>query len=97
MRSLGLLGRNGSRLGLKEFIFHGLRKPRAVVLAAMGCSIKQIAAVTGHSDQTVEDYAKIADRATLAQGAMVRLERKMKSETAKLPTAPIETANGKAK
>lgn len=84
-------------LGLGEFVFHGLRKTTAVVLAEAGCSTKQIAAVTGQSDQMVEHYSKMADRAQLAKGAMVKLERKMKADAAKLPTASTETANRKPK
>lgn len=85
------------RVGLGEFVFHGLRKTTAVVLAEAGCSTKQIAAVTGQSDQMVEHYSRMADRAKLAKAAVTKLERKMKAEAAKLPTSSIETANHKPK
>lgn len=65
-----------SRLGL-DVVFHGLRKTTAVVLAEAGCSTKQIAAITGQSDQMVEHYAKMADRERLAEAAVTKLERKL--------------------
>lgn len=90
-------GNELNAIGLGEFVFHGLRKTTAVALAEAGCSTKQIAAVTGHSDQMVAHYSKMADRAQLAKGAMVKLEQKMKANAAKLPTDSTETANHDAK
>lgn len=84
-------------LGMEGFVFHGLRKTTAVVLAEAGCSTKQISAVTGQSDQMVEHYSKMADRAKLAKAAVSKLERKMKEEAAKLPTSSIKTANRRPK
>lgn len=66
------------RLGLDGLVFHGLRKSAAVALAEAGCSTKQIAAVTGQSDQMVEHYAKGADQKRLAKAAVVKLERNLK-------------------
>lgn len=62
------------RLGLDGLVFHGLRKTTAVVLAEAGCSTKQIAAITGQSDQMVEHYTKMADRQQLAKAAVIKLE-----------------------
>jgi integrase len=66
-----------TRLKIEGMVFHGLRKTTAVVLAEAGCSTKQIAAVTGQSDQMVEHYAKMADRERLAEAAVTKLERKL--------------------
>ena len=62
-------------LGLGGLVFHGLRKTAAVNLADLGCSTKQIAAVTGQSDQMVEHYTKGADQKRLAKAAIVKLNR----------------------
>ena len=66
------------RLGLTDLVFHGLRKTTAVVLAEAGCTTKQIAAITGQSDQMVEHYTRMADRSHLASAAVVKLERHLK-------------------
>ncbi|EME71426.1 integrase [Paramagnetospirillum caucaseum] len=68
------------RLGLDGLVFHGLRKTAAVALADVGCSTKQIAAVTGQSDQMVEHYTKGADQKRLAKAAVVKLERSQKGK-----------------
>lgn len=68
------------RLGLDGLVFHGLRKTTAVVLAEAGCSTKQIAAITGQSDQMVEHYTKGANQKVLADAAVVKLERNMKKK-----------------
>ena len=68
------------RLGLDGLVFHGLRKTAAVALADVGCSTKQIAAVTGQSDQMVEHYTKGADQKRLAKAAVVKLERSRKTK-----------------
>ena len=61
-------------LGL-PYVFHGLRKTSAVALALAGCTTKEIAAITGQSDQMVSHYTKGASRAVLARSAIVKLER----------------------
>jgi len=65
------------RLGLNGHVFHGLRKTSAVALAEAGCSTKQIAAITGQSDQMVSHYTRGADRAGLARSAMTLLEGRL--------------------
>lgn len=69
-----------TRLGLDGLVFHGLRKTAAVALADVGCSTKQIAAVTGQSDQMVEHYTRGADQKRLAKAAVVKLERSGKGK-----------------
>lgn len=55
---------------------HGLRKAAARRLAEAGCTVHEIAAVTGHKSlREVERYTKGAEQARLADGAMARIGR----------------------
>jgi integrase len=61
---------------------HGLRKLAAANLAEAGCSVKQIASITGHSTLSmIELYTKSADQRRLAAQAIAKLETG-RSETA---------------
>jgi integrase len=54
--------------------FHGLRHTMATALAEAGCSVLEIMAITGHSDQaSVEHYIKEASKKRLADSAFVKL------------------------
>jgi integrase len=54
--------------------FHGLRKAACRRLAEAGCTVHQIAAISGHkSRKEVERYTKAADQARLGQAAMARM------------------------
>jgi integrase len=63
------------RIGLSnELNVHGLRKLAATELADAGCSIHEIAAITGHrSLSMVQLYTRSADQERLASAAIVRL------------------------
>ncbi len=62
------------KAGLENRSLHGLRKSAARRLAEAGCSLKQIAAITGHvSLREVERYTAAADQERLAREAMKRL------------------------
>jgi integrase len=53
--------------------FHGLRKAACRRLAEAGCTVHEIAAISGHATlKEVERYTKAADQARLAQAAMAR-------------------------
>lgn len=53
---------------------HGLRKLAAVKLAEAGCSVFEIAAITGHrSVQNLEIYTRAAEQKRLAERAILRL------------------------
>jgi integrase len=53
--------------------FHGLRKAACRRLAEAGCTVHEIAAISGHQTlREVERYTKAADQAKLAQAAMAR-------------------------
>jgi integrase len=61
---------------------HGLRKLAAAELADAGCSVHEIAAITGHQSLSmVQLYTKSADQERLATAAIVRLsERKRQTK-----------------
>jgi integrase len=53
--------------------FHGLRKAACRRLAEAGCTVHEIAAISGHKSlKEVERYTKAVDQARLAQAAMAR-------------------------
>ncbi len=64
------------RLGLPEGLnIHGLRKLAAANLANAGCSMNEIAAVTGHRTLAmVQLYTQSADQERLAGAAIIRLQ-----------------------
>lgn len=64
-----------ARLGLPVGLnIHGLRKLAATELADAGCSVHEIAAVTGHKTLAmVELYTRSADQQRLADAAVVKL------------------------
>jgi integrase len=56
--------------------FHGLRKAASVRLADAGCSVHEIAAITGHASlKEVQRYTKGADQKRLARSAMNKMKR----------------------
>ena len=60
--------------GLPQCSAHGLRKLAATRLADVGCSDREIMAITGHqSVSEVSRYTKLRDKARLAEQAMAKL------------------------
>ena len=58
----------------KGLSLHGLRKATARRLAERGCSVHEIAAITGHASLSeVERYTKAADKKRLALQAKKKL------------------------
>jgi integrase len=56
-----------------ECTFHGLRKAACRRLAEAGCTVHEIAAISGHaSPKEVERYTKAADQMKLARAAIAR-------------------------
>jgi integrase len=78
------------RAGLSsECTFHGLRKAACRRLAEAGCTVHEIAAISGHKSlREVERYTKAADQARLARAAMAR--------TAAMPSSVSVTEVGKS-
>lgn len=53
---------------------HGIRKAAGALLAEMGCTMSEIAAVLGHSDErTTSIYTRSAQRRVLAKSAMEKM------------------------
>jgi integrase len=71
------------RIGLSdELNVHGLRKLAAAELADAGCSVHEIASITGHrSLSMVQLYTRTADQERLAGAAIVRLQISDKRQT----------------
>jgi integrase len=58
----------------KACTFHGLRKAALTRLADAGCTVHEIAAISGHKTlKEIAHYTKAADQARLARGAMARM------------------------
>lgn len=61
-------------IGHPKLLFHSLRHTTATRLAESGCSVFQIAAITGHRDlHTVRRYTKRAEQKKLAVAAMAQV------------------------
>ncbi len=72
-----------NQAGITKLTAHGLRKAAARRLAEAGCSVHQIAAITGHRTlKEVERYAAKADQIRLARDAMKTLSER---EVANMP------------
>ena len=57
----------------EECSFHGLRKAACRRLAEAGCSVNEIAAVSGHATlREVQRYTKAVDQERMARSAMAR-------------------------
>ncbi len=70
--------------GLSGVTFHGLRYTAATRLAESGCSLKEIAAVTGHKSLAmIEKYTSAADQKRLAGAAILRLENAGRTQNGK--------------
>lgn len=63
-------------IGLPPLGIHGLRKLCAATLAQAGCTIHEIASITGHKSLSmVQMYTASVDQGKLAQAAIVRLQK----------------------
>jgi len=82
----------------KRCVFHGLRKAALTRLAAAGCTVHEIAAISGHKTLSeVQRYTDAADQARLAQAAMGRIGNKsVKPELGEVsnPFNPLEKKLG---
>lgn len=58
----------------KECIPHGLRKNAVIALLEAGCTVAEVAAITGQTFQIVEKYATRVNRRKLGQAAILKLE-----------------------
>lgn len=76
--------------GLPQCSAHGLRKLCATRLAELGCSERQIMAITGHkSVSEVSRYTKAAEQSRLAEQAMEKLSAPRTKQHLDLSSKPI--------
>lgn len=69
-------------LGAKT-VPHGLRKNAVNALLEAGCTIAEVAAITGQTFQIVEKYAARVNNRQLGKAAIIKLEQKRHGKTAK--------------
>jgi integrase len=63
--------------GLPHCSAHGLRKAASRRLAEFGCTVHEVAAITGHASlREVQRYTKGADQKRLAASAMAKVKRR---------------------
>lgn len=68
---------HGAAMGF-EVVPHGLRKNAVIGLLHAGCTIAEVAAITGQTFQIVEKYARQVDQEKLGEAAILKLETKRK-------------------
>lgn len=61
-------------LGVKT-VPHGLRKNAVIALLEAGCTIAEVASITGQTHQIVEKYAAKVNQRRLGKAAIVKFER----------------------
>jgi integrase len=66
--------------GLRHCSAHGLRKAASRRLAEHGCTVHEVAAITGHASlREVQRYTKGADQKRLATSAVEKIRRRTSS------------------
>lgn len=63
-----------------ETVPHGLRKNAVNSLLMAGCTIAEVASITGQTFQMVEHYAKDIEQKSMSKAAMLKFERRTQSE-----------------
>jgi len=66
---------HGAAMGV-EVVPHGLRKNAVITLLEAGCSVYEVMAITGQSQNVVARYAEGRNQRKLAGGAVLKLENK---------------------
>ena len=70
--------------GLVGMTFHGLRYTAAAKLAEAGCSLKEIASITGHKSLAmIEKYTRDADQERLSGAAIIAWENASRTKNGK--------------
>jgi integrase len=70
--------------GLVGLVFHGLRYTAAAKLADAGCSLKEIASITGHKSLAmIEKYTRDADQERLSGAAIIAWENASQTKNGK--------------
>lgn len=63
-----------------EIVPHGLRKNAVIALLEEGCTVPEVAAITGQTFQVVEHYAAKVNNRKLGKAAMLKFERRKRAE-----------------
>ena len=71
------LKRHGASMGV-EVVPHGLRKNAVISLLEAGCSVAEVAAITGQTYRIVEQYAAGISQRRMGKAAILKLETKRK-------------------
>ena len=66
---------HGAKMGV-QVVPHGLRKNAVNSLLEAGCSVPEVAAITGQDFRMVQHYAAGVDRRRLGKAAILKLEKK---------------------
>lgn len=66
-----------------ETVPHGLRKNAVIAFLHAGCTVPEVAAITGQTHQVVEHYAARVNRRNLGKAAVVKFEAWNKRSTGK--------------
>ena len=78
-------GKAQTSAGIVGLTFHGLRYTAAAKLAEAGCTLKEIASITGHrSLQMLSKYTRDADQERLAGAAIIAWENTARTKIGKL-------------
>ncbi len=67
------LKRHGASMGV-EVVPHGLRKNAVISLLEAGCSVAEVAAITGQTYRIVEQYAAGISQRRMGKAAILKLE-----------------------
>ena len=71
--------------GLMGLTFHGLRYTAAARLFEAGCTVKEVASITGHrSLNMLAKYGRDADQKRLAGAAIIKLQNDDRTKIGKL-------------
>lgn len=75
LKPLGRMAVEGQNTTDRGLVLHGLRATACVRLRLAGCSIPQIADMTGMSEENVATYCRLSDQRENAVAAVISLER----------------------
>ena len=71
---------HGAAMGV-EVVPHGLRKNAVISLLEAGCSVAEVASITGQTYRIVEQYAAGISQRRMSKSAVLKLEHKRNGET----------------
>lgn len=83
--------------GIEGLHFHDVRGTTVTMLFEAGCTVAEAASITGHSLRRAQEILDryLARTAVLAEGAIAKLENRMKPEPAKRPAKGVVSGDAK--